>query len=68
VLQALDKNQITACLTSLRLSFPKHQSFTLFRTIVFQYVWAKACQNQLGDAARVIDFLGEPPLEHFREM
>lgn len=68
-IEALKKNQVTQSLPVLKLSFPDFtNSFHLFRTIILQQVWVHVCSNQLGEAAKLIEELGEVPGEHFREM
>lgn len=68
-IEALKKNNVTQSLPVLKLSFPDFtNSFHLFRTIILQQVWVHVCSNQLNEAAKLIEELGEVPGEHFREM
>ena len=68
VLDSLSRNQITSCLSTLETSFRDFEPFDLFRTLVLQQAWLEVCRNQLGEAIKLIEQLGEVPAEHFYEM
>jgi len=68
VIDSLKRNDISAALPSLVISFPDFAPFHLFRTLVLQISWQHVCLGQLNEAIKLIDDLGESPGEHLREM
>ena len=68
VLDALRKNEITEALPTLEASFPNYPSMDLFRTLVLQQAWVHVCSNQIEEASKLIEALGEAPSKQLTEM
>ncbi|KAH0788648.1 hypothetical protein GPJ56_007330 [Histomonas meleagridis] len=68
VLDNLEKNTITTSLPSLQNSYHDFEPFYLFRTLVLQQSWSKICQNNINESIKLIEQLGENPLDHLYEM
>ena len=68
VLNSLQRNTVTETYPILQANFPDFDPSYLFRTLVIQQCWVHVCNNQLSDATRLLEGLGENPGKHFYEM
>lgn len=68
VLDSLHQNTMSRAAKILKRSFPEYSGFYLFRTLVLQQVYLLVCTNQMGEATKLIEELGEIPWQHFREI
>lgn len=68
VRDSLNGNEITKCLYVLEASFPDFEPFTLFRRLILQEAWCCVCERKMADAEKLLESLGDKPIDQFREM